>query len=135
MRYLIASLLVLVVLLVVACQSGKPVCPPDSVTYFSDSTPFTQINTNPSPSPAQLEINGQRINVDHIVRGPLCNGRWSGTIYVSCDVQIAQWEEEPTFMQDCNLEIEPGTVVYVAAHNDEPYYKGCSCHTGEASNE
>jgi hypothetical protein len=21
-------------------------------------------------------------------------------------------------------------VVYVAAHNDAPYYNGCSCHTG-----
>jgi len=29
------------------------------------------------------------------------------------------------------LNIAPNTVVYVAAHNDAPYYKGCSCHTGQ----
>jgi hypothetical protein len=135
MRYLFAPLLIFLVLFTAACQSSKPVCPPDSVTYLSDSTQFTPINTNPSPSPTQVDINGKVILVDRIVHGPLCNANWSGTIYVACDVQITQWEEEPTFLQDCSLEIEPGTVVYVAAHNDDPYYKGCSCHTGEATSE
>jgi hypothetical protein len=54
---------------------------------------------------------------------------------VACDLQIAAWGEEPTFLEDCNLNIEPGTIVYVAAHNDAPYYKGCSCHTGEVISE
>jgi hypothetical protein len=68
------------------------------------------------------------------VSGPLCNDRWEGTVYVTCDVQVAPWDEEeenPLFFKDCDLEIEPGTIVYVADHNDAPYYKGCSCHTGE----
>jgi len=37
----------------------------------------------------------------------------------------------PLFLKGCKLNIDPNTVVYVAAHNDAPYYKGCSCHTGE----
>ena len=134
MRYLFASLLTLPVLLAVSCQSSEPVCPPDSVTYFSDSSTATQLNSKPS-APNQVEINGKVIPVDRVVHGPLCNGKWGGTIYVACDVQITQWEEEPIFLQDCSLDIEPGTVVYVAAHNDEPYYNGCSCHTGEVANE
>ncbi len=51
-------------------------------------------------------------------------------MYVTCNVQVYPWEEQPTFLKDCNLTIEPDTVVYVAAHGDEPYYKGCSCHIG-----
>jgi len=71
------------------------------------------------------------MKVDRVVTGPLCNDRWKGTIYVGCDVQVMEWEETPLFLKDCDLSIEPGTVVFVAYHNDEPYYNGCSCHTGE----
>ena len=74
---------------------------------------------------------GRAVLVDQIIRGPLCNGSWSGTVYVSCDVQVLPWEELPTFLEDCDLEIAPDTVVYVAYHGDVPYYNGCSCHTGE----
>jgi hypothetical protein len=73
--------------------------------------------------------------VDRVVEGPLCNGTWSGTVYVTCNVQVYPWEEKPTFLKDCDLTIEPGTVVYVADHGDEPYYKGCSCHTGSGEVE
>lgn len=69
--------------------------------------------------------------MDRIVQGPLCSDTWSGVVYVACDLQIIEWEEDPTFLKDCDLNIEPGTVVYVASHNNEPYYKGCSCHTGD----
>jgi len=51
-------------------------------------------------------------------------------VYVTCDVQVLEWKDRPTFLEDCDLVIEPGTVVYVAAHNDAAYYNGCSCHTG-----
>jgi hypothetical protein len=81
--------------------------------------------------PERVEINGQEMLVDRVIKGTLCNDSWQGTIYVPCEIQIYEWEEDPTFLQECDLTIEQGTVVYVAAHNDEPYYKGCSCHTGQ----
>jgi hypothetical protein len=80
-----------------------------------------------------VEIGGSTVDVDQIVSGPLCNGAWSGTVYVTCDVQVLPWDEQPTFLEDCDLSIAPGTVVYVAYHNDMPYYNGCSCHTGQIS--
>jgi hypothetical protein len=134
MRYLFNPLLIFLALLAVACQSSQPICPPDSVTYLLDFSTTAEIYPK-QHSPTQVEIKGKTISVDHLVQGPLCNGKWSGTIYVGCDVQVTQWEEEPTFLKDCNLEIDPGTVVYVAAHNDDPYYNGCSCHTGEVPSE
>ncbi|MDD3828702.1 MAG: hypothetical protein PHY79_22280 [Anaerolineae bacterium] len=88
----------------------------------------------PTPLPCStagpVEIGGKTVLVDRIVEGPLCNDTWSGTIYVTCNVQVYPWEGQPTFLDDCDLTIEPGTVVYVADHGDEPYYKGCSCHYG-----
>ena len=72
--------------------------------------------------------------LDKLVDYPLCNDDWSGTVYVSCDAQVAESELDaqanPLFLKGCNLNIAPNTVVYVAAHNDEAFYKGCSCHTG-----
>jgi hypothetical protein len=93
--------------------------------------------TPPPPSvPTRIEIQGKLIEVDKLVNYPLCNDDWSGTVYVSCDAQVAEAELDadanPLFLNGCNLNIEPNTVVYVAAHNDAAYYKGCSCHTGEA---
>ena len=78
-----------------------------------------------------MEIGGKTITVDKVVEGPLCNDTWSGTVYVACNVQVYPWEEQPTFLKNCNLSIAPGTIVYVADHNDTAYYNGCSCHTGE----
>lgn len=69
--------------------------------------------------------------VDQVVEGPLCNGSWSGTVYVTCNVLVYPWNEQPTFLKDCDLSIASDAVVYVAYHNDTAYYKGCSCHTGE----
>ena len=78
-----------------------------------------------------MVIGGKTINVDKVVEGPLCNDAWSGTVYVTCSVQVYAWQETPTFLKNCNLSIAPETVVYVAYHNDTAYYTGCSCHTGE----
>jgi hypothetical protein len=76
------------------------------------------------------------MEVDKVVDYPLCNDDWSGTVYVSCEVRVAEAEVDananPLFLKGCNLNIAPNTVVYVASHNDAAYYKGCSCHTGEA---
>jgi hypothetical protein len=80
-----------------------------------------------------MEIGGRTMKVDKVVEGPLCNDNWSGIVYVACNVQIYQWTDQPIFLKGCNLTIEPGTVVYVAYHNDEAYYNGCSCHTGETA--
>jgi len=72
--------------------------------------------------------------VDRVVEGPLCNDAWSGTVYVTCNIQVFEWKDQPTFLRGCNLAIAPGTVIYVAYHNDAPYYNGCACHTGQELN-
>jgi len=91
---------------------------------------------DPQLTPVMVEVKGKMVEVDKLVDYPLCNDNWSGTVYVSCEAQMADADldadENPLFFKGCNLNIEPNTVVYVAAHNDAAYYKGCSCHTGEA---
>jgi hypothetical protein len=135
MKVTIALIFTAIVLLTSACQPREPVCPPDSITYVSNAAQLavltSPVDVGSSLTPVEVEINGKTMLVDQIVHGPLCNGDWSGTVYVGCDIQIAAWEEEAGFLEECDLDIEPGTIVYVAAHDDEPYYKGCSCHTGE----
>ncbi|MES0359593.1 MAG: hypothetical protein ABUK20_01645 [Anaerolineales bacterium] len=132
MKYFLALIYLSLLLFASACQPAAPICPPDSITYISDSSQFSASSSpDQSPLPGQVEINGKSMSVDDVIHGPLCDSQWSGTIYVACDLQIIEWQEDPTFLKECSLSIEPGTVVYVAAHNDDPYYKGCSCHTGE----
>ena len=122
--------------LITACQAAAPVCPPDSISYVTGDAPSLVRGDPEEPStPMLVEINGKEMLFDDVIHGALCGGEWRGTLYVACDLQIAAWEEEPTFLEGCDLEIEPGTVVYVAAHNNEPYYQGCSCHTGESVGE
>jgi hypothetical protein len=120
-----------------ACQAEPSACEPaaDVPRYFTTPPEVSPTATNnPFSTPTILEIGGQPISVDKVVSGPLCNDVWSGTIYVTCDVQVYAWEEQPTFLQDCDLDIAPNTVVYVAYHNDTAYYNGCSCHTGAIAN-
>jgi len=133
---LIASLM----FLLSACQAE--VCPPDSIDYVPDASQL------PAAEPASdgdvgqqgklVQIGKKMIEVDRVIHGPVCNDTWSGTIYVACDVQIVEWKEggAPNFLDGCELIIEPGTVVYVAAHNNAVYYKGCdSCHASGGSAE
>jgi hypothetical protein len=130
-------LLILLVFLLSACQPD--VCPPESVEYIEDPSTFPPLDSvaNESFSASKpLEIGGKLVEVDRVIHGPLCNDTWRGTIYVACDVQVAAWTEEqgPFFLDECDLTIEPGTVVYVAAHNDTAYYQGCSvCHASETT--
>ena len=128
-------LLCLALPLLAACQDPAPACPPRTGTPQSLSFPAPTVDrinaSGGSASPVQMKIGGKAIAVDQVVRGPLCNGQWQGTVYVACDVQVLPWSEQPTFLKDCDLSIEPGTVVYVAYHNNAPYYNGCSCHTGD----
>jgi hypothetical protein len=121
-------------LLLSACQTRENTCPQVTGTRQYLTTPLEALSTpspGPSPSPFLMEINGRTIPIDKVVEGPLCNDTWSGTVYVTCNVQVYPWVEQPTFLKNCRLTILPGTVVYVAYHNDAPYYNGCSCHTGE----
>ena len=133
MKFKQGVLFSLVLFLVAACQPSSPACSPKSVTYLQDvnSSPASDAQDSAPTAEHLVEINGQQMLVDKVVRGTLCSGSWSGTVYVPCQIQIYAWEDNPDFLENCDLSIAPGTVVYVAAHNDEPYYQGCSCHTGE----
>jgi hypothetical protein len=130
-----ALLFSLAVLLLSGCAPAAPGCPQQTGTpeYLTVTPPTAQPVTaaDHSPPPTQIEIAGGIVSVDQVVVGPLCNGAWSGTVYVTCDVQVLPWQDLPTFLRDCDLNIAPDTVVYVAYHGDAPYYNGCSCHTGE----
>lgn len=122
--------LVLAALLCVSCGEQAAFCPPPTgVPQYLTGPPELLPTPPPYSTPTRMEIGGKSVLVDRVIEGALCNDTWSGTLYVTCDVQVYPWEGQPTFLKDCNLIIEPGTVVYVAAHGDEPYYKGCSCHT------
>ena len=134
MKPRIAPLPIMILMLLTACRSDP--CPAGSVTYVPDTGSFPPTADGaslPIGTPVEVEIGRRTIQVDRIVRGPLCNENWSGTVYVACDVQIAAWDPEgaPTFLKGCDFTVEPETVVYVAAHNNSAYYQGCSCHTGE----
>ena len=89
------------------------------------------VTPGPLPTSVTIKMDGRILTVDKVVEGPLCNDTWSGTVYVTCNVQVYEWVDQPTFLKDCALSIAPGTVVYVAYHNDSAYYNGCSCHTEE----
>ena len=138
-KKLILFMPILPVFLLFGCERGNIVCPPDEETHQPALQLADLIEAQPpvsdSIAPLQVEIQGKLMEVDKVVDYPLCNDTWSGTVYVSCDVQVAEAELDadanPLFLKGCNLNIEPNTVVYVAAHNDAAYYKGCSCHTGE----
>jgi len=134
MKHYRSLLLASIILLLTACQS-TPICPPVTGTpHYLTISEFEKLSSsasNLSPASVEVEINGRMMAVDQVVTGPLCNGNWKGIVYVACDVQVFKWEGDPLFLKSCNLSIEPGTVVYVAYHNDAAYYNGCSCHTGK----
>lgn len=135
------SIFILIFLLAFAlsgCARKQTVCP------TKEETPQTALRLEdlikaPAPEaassgPVQVLIQGKKMDVHKLVDYPLCNDNWSGTVYVGCDVQVAEAEldadSNPLFLKGCALNIAPNTIVYVAAHNDAPFYKGCSCHTG-----
>jgi hypothetical protein len=129
----------LLLVAVVGCGGRQSVCneetgKPIQVLTFSTVQP-AEIDAGSGQSPQIVQVAGRPMQVDKVVAGPLCNDHWSGTVYVSCNVQVLAWQDQPTFLKDCNLEIDPGTIVYVASHNDTAYYNGCSCHiTGATPN-
>jgi len=128
--------LTLILLLASACTADA--CPPDSIQYVGSASalPVSADAEAPPTAPSAIRIGGKTVEVDRVIHGPLCNDTWRGTVYVACDVQVVAWDKdgEPTFLDGCDLVIEPDTVVYVAAHNNAAYYKGCaSCHATQAS--
>lgn len=123
----------ILLLLLVGCQATTPVCPPVTGTLqYLTPLPDGLATPIPVPGPIQVQLGRKVMLMDKVVEGPLCNDTWSGSVYVTCNVQVYAWEEQPTFLKNCDLKIQPGTVVYVAYHNNTAYYNGCSCHTGEA---
>jgi hypothetical protein len=138
-RYSYCCLMILFAFVLFGCERNKTVCPPHEGTPRA-SLQLADLIKMPvrsdSPEPVEAVIGGKKIAVDKLVNYPLCNDNWSGTVYVSCEAQVAEAElnadSNPLFLKGCNLHIAPNTIVYVAAHNDAPYYKGCSCHTGAA---
>ncbi len=122
------------------CERNETVCPSDERTPQASLQLADAIKLPPptpaSAGPVEVMIQGRKMKVDKLVDYPLCNDNWSGTVYVSCDARVAETEldadSNPLFLKGCKLNIAPNTIVYVAAHNDAPYYKGCSCHTGSA---
>ena len=127
-----STLIIIALLFLTAgCKEATPVCQPVTQTLEYLTVPPEKL---PTPTPVSgirsLVIGRSERQVDKVVEGPLCNDHWSGTVYVSCDVQVYPWTEDPLFLKDCQLDIEPQTVVYVAYHNNTAYYNGCSCHTG-----
>jgi len=134
MKRLFLIPMIIAILLLSACGPQAPVCPPATGTPRYLTVPLEAPPTSVPGSdstPVVMEIGGKTIPVDKLVEGPLCNDTWSGTVYVSCNIQVVAWEEEPLFLKNCNLTIETGTIAYVAYHNNAAYYNGCSYHTGE----
>lgn len=129
---------ILLLFILTGCARKQTVCPSNEGTPQA-VLEIEELIKSPAPEaiptgPVQVMIRGRKMNVDKVVNYPLCNDNWKGTVYVGCDVRVAKAEldanSNPLFLKGCNLKIAPNTVVYVAAHNDAPYYKGCSCHTG-----
>ena len=138
MAFILSLAFLFTVLFLYACDRKNNVCHPVEGTR-QPKPALVDLIALPSPppqtEPTNVNIGGKMIAVDRLVEGPLCNDIWSGTVYVSCDAIVAEsyldTEKNPLFLKGCNLNIDSNTIIYVAAHNDAAYYKGCSCHTGE----
>jgi hypothetical protein len=131
MRLFRTLVFIAALLLLAACQQATPVCPPATTTpQYLTISPDHLPTPTPSSGSQNMLIGRKEIRVDKLVEGPLCNDTWRGTVYVACEVQVYPWQEDPNFLKECQLEVEPNTVVYVAYHNNTAYYNGCSCHTG-----
>jgi hypothetical protein len=108
-------------------------CPEGTIKYLTDLSAASMAAENsPSLEPTTIEIRtllGRKsVTVDNVIRGSICNDKWSGVVYVTCDIEIPAWEENPFFLEECPVTIEPESTVYVEAHRDKAYYEGCSCH-------
>jgi hypothetical protein len=108
-------------------------CPEGTISYLTDlSTVLVSPDDSPRFGPKTLEVRtlfGRKsVEFDEVIRGVICEDQWSGTVYVTCEIEIPAWKENPFFLQDCPISIDPNTTVYVEAHRDKSYHDGCSCH-------
>jgi hypothetical protein len=137
-RFAVLCLIIGFSLLLSACERNITVCPPESEGEKPPLLLADLLLISPSPdqtlTDVEVQIGRKMVLVDKLVSGPICNDNWSGTVYVGCDAQVAEAELDadanPLFFEGCDLNIASNTIVYVAAHNNEAFYKGCSCHTG-----
>lgn len=137
-KILCITLIVVLAVVLSACQRQRAGCLVEGATP-RPTLALANLLLTPAPQgtngPLSVEIKGKLVAIDKLVDYPLCNDTWHGTVYVSCASQVsgAELDDEgnPLFLAGCNLQIAPNTIVYVEAHNDAAYYKGCSCHTGE----
>jgi hypothetical protein len=137
-KYLIIVWMAVLVAALSACQRERTGCLVEGATP-RPALVLADLLMTPAPEgpsgPVSVEIKGKEVMVDKLVDYPLCNDTWRGIVYMSCQAQVAlaelDQEDNPLFLAGCNLDIAPNTIVYVEAHNDAAYYKGCSCHTGE----
>lgn len=135
--WMVFCLFGLISLAATACARKSTVCATDPPNLPIEVRQSLDISENPTDLhyPVEVKIRNQIVSVDKIVHGFVCDDQWTGTVYVDCDVEVPEYEvvndEEANFFAGCDLQIEEGALVYVAFHNDEVFYKGCSCHTNE----
>jgi hypothetical protein len=133
----ISILLSFIVLSGAACSRQSAVCAtdPPNLPIESRQPQIFPEGQEKITFPKEIKIRNRMIPVDRIVHGYVCDETWSGTVYVDCDIEVPDWEAdeegEARFFANCDLEVDESAVIYVAYHNDEAYYKGCSCHTNE----
>ncbi len=119
--------------LLAACQSAAPAAEPNAIQYVDPVTLHSRPTPEGSGLPGEVEINGKMMAFDQVIHGPLCNNHLSGTVYIASDIEIAKWEKTSNFLDGCDFTLEDGSVIYVAAHQNAAYYKGClSCHAGSS---
>lgn len=121
------------ILLLTACMDARSLCSPGEIQYRERSNPFSSLEGQ-TLNPQQVEIKGKMLDFDQVITGQLCNNHLDGTVYVGCDIEIYSWEKASNFLDGCDFSVEPGTIIYVASHNNTAYYKGCSsCHMSEVN--
>lgn len=125
---LILFMLIIFSTILSSCQRNSSFCRSDLIKYRNRSDPFQTVAEQQN-IPQILEIKRKNIKFDQVINGQLCNNHLEGTVYVGCDIEIYAWDKKSTFLDNCEFTVEPGTIIYVASHNNTPYYKGCvSCH-------
>jgi len=133
MKYFFLVFCIFLIIFLSGCQPQAPYCTENSLAYLEPGETFPTLEEisakDTGPKQIIVEVNGKEMSFDQVVHGPLCNNHLNGKVYIACDIQIAKWQEKPTFLDGCDFEISPGSVVYVAAHNNAPYFQGCDfCH-------
>ena len=98
----------LLILLFTACERERTGCIDENTTLLPKPQLTDLIAQTPVPntsdSPIEVEIKRKIVLVDKLVDYPLCNDYWRGTVYVSCEAQVADAEldadENPLFFKE-----------------------------------